>query len=75
MDDHQLGDITKLKKKATLAHTTHLSSSPPYPLKENFHGVLMVFLLTFTRLLAPKFQPCLLASFFTTQGNTHEHRK
>ncbi len=41
MDDHQLGDITKLKKKATLAHTTHLSSSPPYPLKENFHGVLI----------------------------------
>ncbi len=24
---------------------------------------------------APNFQPCLLASFFTTQGNTHGHRK
>ncbi len=31
MDDHQLGNITKLKKKLHCPHTTHLSSWPPYP--------------------------------------------
>jgi hypothetical protein len=41
MDDHQVGNITKLKKKLHCPHTTHLSSWPPYPLKENFNGVLI----------------------------------
>jgi hypothetical protein len=67
-----IGQHHKIEKKATLPPHYPPILLAPIPLKKK---TSMVFLLTFTKLLAINFQPCLLASFFTTQGNTHDHRK